>query len=73
MWCFEPWMLAMMDQAGHNGIRKEHIDAIAEEILQMGIAEVSRTDFEHVCRNCNIDPDNFTQADLNRLEEKLNE
>lgn len=22
---FEPWMLAMMDQAGYNGIREEHI------------------------------------------------
>lgn len=73
MWCFEPWQLAMMDQAGYNGIREEHIEEVAQEILGMGISEVSRQDFDRACWNRNIDPNNFTQADLERLQEKLNE
>ena len=70
---FEPWQLVMMDQAGYNGIREEHIDEVAQEILKMGISETSRQDFDCACWRCNIDPCNFTQADLERLQEKLNE
>lgn len=46
---FEPWQLAMMDQAGYNGIREEHIEEVAQEILSMGISEVSRQDFDSAC------------------------
>ena len=70
---FEPWMLAMMDQAGAFGIREEHIDEVAQKILGMGISDVSRQDFDRACWKCNIDPNSFTQADLERLQEKLNE
>lgn len=70
---FEPWQLAMMDQAGAFGIREEHIEEVAQEILSMGISKISRQDFDRACWHCNIDPGNFTQADLERLQEKLNE
>ena len=70
---FEPWMLAAMDQAGYNGIRREHIDAVAEEILSTGITEVFWQDFDQACRRRGIDSGNFTQADLDRLQERLNE
>jgi hypothetical protein len=62
-----------MDQAGYNGIRGEHIEEVTQEILKMGNGEVSQQDFDRACWNCNIDPSNFTQADLERLQEKLNE
>ena len=51
-------MFAVIDDAGYNGIRDEHID---------------RSTFEYNCHKCGIDPNNFTQADLDRLQEKLNE
>ena len=69
---FQPWMLAAIDQAGYNGIRQEHIDAVAEEILRMGITEVSRREFDTACRRCGVNGDNFTQSDLDRLQERLN-
>ena len=69
---FEPWMLAAIDRAGYNGIRQEHIEAVAEQILRTGLTEVSRQDFDTVCRRCGIDSDTFTQADLDRLQEHLN-
>lgn len=68
---FEPWMLAAIDQAGYNGIRQEHIKAVAEQILRTGLAEVSRQDFDAACRRCGIDSDTFTQSDLDRLQERL--
>lgn len=30
-------------------------------------------EFDYHCHKCGVDPDNFTQADLDRLQEKLNE
>lgn len=63
----------MMDQAGAFGIREEHIEEVAQEILGMGISDVSQQDFDRACWKCNIDPGNFTQADLDRLQERLNE
>lgn len=70
---YEPWMLAAMDQAGYNGIREEHIEAVAQQILNAGITEVSRVIFDKACYHCGIDPDNFTQVDLDKLMEYLNE
>lgn len=70
---FEPWQMAAMDEAGVFGIRQKHIDAVAEEILRTGITEVSRQDFDRACWNCHIDPNSFTQEDLDKLQDRLNE
>lgn len=70
---FEPWQLAAIDDAGYNGIRDEHIDRVAESLLSTGLTEIDRSTFDYHCHKCGVDPDNFTQADLDRLQEKLNE
>ena len=69
---YKPWMLAAIDQAGYNEIRESHIDMVAESLLKSGVTEVSRQDFDAACRRCGINSDNFTQADLDRLRERLN-
>ena len=61
-----------MDQAGYNGITDMHINAVASEILKTGLTLVSREDFNVACYRCGINPDNFTQDDLDALEERLN-
>ena len=40
---FEPWQLAMLDDAGYNGIRDEHIDRVAESLLATGLAGIDRS------------------------------
>ena len=69
---YEPWMLAAIDHAGYNGIGQAHIEAVADQILSSGITQVSRADFDSACRRCGIDPNNFSQSDLDRLEQRLN-
>lgn len=69
---FEPWMLGMIDEAGYNGIRDEHIDKVAKALLATGITEIDRSTFNYHCRKSGIAPENFTQADLDRLQDKLN-
>ena len=70
---FEPWQLAAIDDAGYNGIRDEHIERVAESLLLTGLTEIDRSTFDYHYRKCGIDPDNFTQDDLNQLQKKLNE
>ncbi len=70
---FEPWQLAMIDEAGYNGVREEHIDRLAFSLKQTGVAFIDRSVFEHHCFKCGIDPNNFTQEDLDKLERRLNE
>lgn len=65
-------MLAAMDEAGYNGIRSEHIDALAEELLRTGLTEIDRETFAVACRRRGIEPDNFTQCHLDRLQDALN-
>ena len=64
---------ALTDIEPEVGIRDEHIDRVAESLLLTGLTEIDRSTFEYHCHKCGIDPDNFTQADLDRLQEKLNE
>ena len=70
---FEPWQLAAIDDAGYNGIREEHIKKVANSLLTTGLTEIDRATFDYHCRKCGIDPDNFTQEDLDALEAILNE
>lgn len=32
---FEAWQLGLIDAAGYNGIRQEHIEAVAQEIEKL--------------------------------------
>lgn len=69
---FEPWQLAAMDEAGYNGIREEHIERLADSLRSTGLSDIDNETFERHCRKCGIEPDNFTQDDLDRLEDELN-
>lgn len=69
---FEPWQLAAIDDAGYNGIRDEHINRVTKSLLSTGLTEIDRYTFECHCYKCGIDSNNFTKADLARLQEKLN-
>ena len=49
---FKPWQLAVIDDAGYNGIRDEHIDRVAQSLLATGLAEIDHNTFEkrlHIC------------------------
>ncbi len=68
----EPWKLAAIDQAGYNGIRPEHIRAVAAEIEDIGEHVVDWAVFERACRRCGVDPDIFSQTDIDQLDSLLN-
>lgn len=69
----EPWQLAMIDEAGYNGIQDEHIGRVADSLISAGLTVIDRSAFDYHCHQCGIDPDNFTRVDLDRLQEMMNE
>ena len=68
---FEPWQLAIIDEAGYNGIRDDHINKVAESLRSTGLTSIDRSTFESHCYKCGINPDNFSQADLDCLQDRL--
>lgn len=68
---FKPWELAAIDQAGYNGIRQNHIERLANSLRSTNCSEIDRTIFEYQCYINGIDPNNFTQADLDNLRKML--
>lgn len=70
---FEGWQLGLIDEAGYNGISDEHIERVADALRETGLTSIDRSTFDSACYACCIDPDNFTQSDLDALERKLNE
>ena len=69
---YKAWMLAAIDEAGYNGIREEHIERVANALLQTGESVIDRDLFDRTCSRLGINSNNFTQEDLDRLEERLN-
>ncbi len=69
----EPWKLAAIDEAGYNGITEKHLREVANAINKVDSNIIDNAIFERCCRQCGIDPGNFTQADLDRLQEILDE
>ena len=62
-----------MDGAGYNGTHDVYIDLVADSLLSTGLTEIDNGMFEYHCHKCGIDPNNFTQLDLDRLQAKLDE
>lgn len=68
----DAWKLAMIDAAGYNGIRSEHIEAVAREIEKLPQDVIDTGDFRAACRRAGVDPDNFDQSNLDELQDYLN-
>ncbi|MCR4607130.1 MAG: hypothetical protein K5771_05355 [Oscillospiraceae bacterium] len=69
---FEAWQLGLIDAAGYNGIRGEHIEAVARELEKLPQYEINTADFRSACYRAGVDPDNFDQYALASLQERLN-
>ena len=68
---FEPWQLALIDEAGYNGIRDEHLERVAREIEKLPQDVIDTGAFRGACYRAGVDPDNFSQSDLDDLQDYL--
>ena len=53
---FEPWQLGMIDEAGYNGIRDEHIEKVADSLLSTGLTELTEVHSKAIVANAASTP-----------------
>ena len=70
---FESWQLGLIDQAGYNGIRAEHIRRVGDELNKRPYDDLDEQNFRGACRRVSINPDNFTQDDIEALQDYLDQ
>lgn len=68
---FKPWMLAAMEEEGLTDTSEGCISRVAQVLNQSSNTVIDTAEFRDACYRSNVDPDSFTQADLDRLQQKL--
>ena len=69
---FEPWQLAAMEEAGYMDTSIGLVNRVARYLAQSPSEFIEPEEFQSACVSCGVDPDSFTQGDLNRLRKTLN-
>ena len=70
--CFEPWMLAAMEEAGYGDTNEALLNRVANHLSESPNDVIDTSEFRSACMDCGVDPDSFTQDDLEKLQSKLN-
>ena len=69
----EAWKLAMMEDYGLTDTDTGLVNRVARRLAGSPSDVIDTEEFRRACLDCGVDPDSFTQADLSRLQRKLNE
>ncbi len=70
---FKDWQLAMMEDYGLMDTNTGLINRVARSLAESPNAVIDSGEFRSACLRCGVDPDSFTQSDLDQLQRKLNE
>lgn len=69
---FKPWVLAAMEDEGYMDTSDGLINSVAKYLAKSPNDTIDTIEFRRACIACNVDPDSFTQSDLDKLQKKLN-
>ena len=69
----EPWMRQVMDEAEGTFNRDEELERVGEYFIQHDKRTFFYNEFVTACRNCDINPSNFSLRDVEALRKKLKE
>lgn len=70
---FKPWMLNAMEEYGHTTTSTGLINKVAYYLAKSPNDTIDTAEFRRACYACDVDPDSFTQNDLDQLQRKLNQ
>ena len=68
---FEPWQLAAMEEYGYMDTSTGLINRVAQYLAKSPNNIIGAEEFRSACVACGVDPDSFTQSDLNQLQKAL--
>ncbi|MCR5664811.1 MAG: hypothetical protein K6G17_08080 [Oscillospiraceae bacterium] len=69
----EAWKLAMLEDYGLMDTNTGLINRVARRLAESPNDTIGADEFRRTCLSCGVDPDSFTQSDLDQLQRKLNE
>ena len=69
---YKPWHMAAMEEAGYTSTNAGLINRVANYLANSPNDAIETYEFRAACVACNVDPDSFTQKDLEKLQKKLN-
>ena len=70
---FEAWQLAMMEDYGLTDTSTGLINRVARRLAESPQDTIDTAAFRSACLASGVDPDSFTQSDLQQLQRKLDE
>lgn len=68
---FKDWQLAAMEDYGLMDTNTGLINRVARTLAQSPNDSIETAEFRSACLSCGVDPDSFTQEDLDQLQTKL--
>ena len=69
---FKGWHLAAMEDYGYMDTDTELINRVARILADSPNDEIDTEEFRDACYEAGVDPDSFTQSDLDELQRKIN-
>lgn len=69
----EPWEMAALEEYGYTDTGTGCINRVARYLASGSSDTIDTEEFRSACYACNVDPDSFSQADLDQLQMKLNQ
>lgn len=70
---FKAWHLATLEEYGYTDTNDGLINRVARRLANSPNDTIDTAEFRSACIECGVDPDSFTQSDLDKLQRKLNE
>ncbi len=70
---FNPIILSILEEEGYTDTSDGCINRVAKYLAENGSEMIGTEEFRNACYICDVDPDSFTQSDLKKLQEKLNQ
>ena len=65
------WQLAALEEYGMTDTNTGLINRVARVLAKSPNNTIETAEFRSACISCNVDPDSFTQKDLDQLQRKL--
>ncbi len=69
----EPWHFAAMEAEGILDTHEGLINRAAKFLSHSANSMIGEEEFRTACYACDVDPNSFTQADVEQIEQRLNE
>ena len=71
MW--EAWQLEALEDLVLTDTGAGLVNRVARKLAESPNDTIGTDEFRRTCLSCGVDPDSFTQSDLDQLQRKLNE